>query len=82
MQPRKGPAWANDSQTATPANPEADQNRPAELSDLEWLKQRISKQFDEDEKAFEQSDDEHLDPPEHVEVYLCLYQCPEWLIMF
>lgn len=65
MQPKKGPAWANESLVNPPAIQEAvDQGEGAprgELSDLEWMRQRMTKQVDEDEKAFEQSDDD--EPP-------------------
>jgi multiple RNA-binding domain-containing protein 1 len=64
MQPRKGPTWANE----VPGNPPAVQessnqadgeDRPqGDLSDLEWMRQRISKQVDQDERVFEQSDDD------------------------
>ena len=61
MQPKKGPAWANEVLENPPAVPKSrslDEERPqGELSDLEWMRQRVSKQI-EDEKVFEQSDDE------------------------
>jgi len=61
MQPKKGPAWANEVLENPPAVPKSrstDEDRPqGELSDLEWMRQRVSKQI-EDEKVFEQSDDE------------------------
>ena len=62
MQPKKGPAWANEDLANPPAAPESltlDEDKPqGELSDLEWMRQRISKQVDQDDKVFEQSDDE------------------------
>ena len=61
MQPRKGPAWANEAIATPPVNESNSQpegNPQGELSDLEWMRQRISKQVDQDEKVFEQSDDD------------------------
>lgn len=74
MQPRttKGPAWANDAQSEQPAapvpEPEAVQDTamdtgedPAKeegISDLDWMKQRMTTNADVVEKVFEQSDDE------------------------
>lgn len=68
MKPRTGPAWANeataqptvsvpktDDTTMQDAEPEPRQD---DVSDLEWMKQRMSKNVDVVEKAFEQSDDE------------------------
>ena len=67
MKPRTGPAWANEatSQPAVSAPPKNDtatqdvqQPRQDDVSDLEWMKQRMSKNVDVVEKDFEQSDDE------------------------
>ena len=68
MKPRTGPAWANEA-TAQPtvSTPQTDDTtmqdaeqepRQDNVSDLEWMKQRMSKNVDVVEKAFEQSDDE------------------------
>jgi multiple RNA-binding domain-containing protein 1 len=79
MQPRKGPAWANDAaqvesslmgkakqQPKAPVDVDMDAgDNPVHeegLSDLDWMRQRMSKNVDTVEKAFEQSDDE--DTPE------------------
>ncbi|KAJ7094410.1 hypothetical protein C8R44DRAFT_814432 [Mycena epipterygia] len=75
MQPQgnKGRTWANE---ATPVSAEvptdpADADgmdedtepvREEGLSDLDWMKRRMSKNVDVVEKAFEQSDDEDADP--------------------
>ena len=68
MKPRTGPAWANEATvqptiSAPPRNDETMQDveqepRLDDVSDLEWMKQRMSKNVDVVEKAFEQSDDE------------------------
>ena len=55
MKPRTGPAWANEPTVFVPPTPTQDTNG---LSDLEWMKQRTSKNVDILEKAFQQSDDE------------------------
>ena len=68
MKPRRGPAWVNEA-TVQPTIPAAstddttmqdvEQALPQDdVSDLEWMKQRISKNVDVVEKAFEQSDEE------------------------
>ena len=67
MQPKKGPAWANEVLEDPPAAstsriPDED-GLQGEVTDLEWMRQRISKQIDQDEKVFEQSDDESPDMP-------------------
>ncbi|CAK5262937.1 unnamed protein product [Mycena citricolor] len=70
MQPRaKGRTWANDAAplasetTSGPKDTEKDvpmeDEQPQEgMSDMEWMRQRMSKNADVVEKAFEQSDDE------------------------
>ena len=68
MKPRTGPAWANEAtiqptvstpQTDDTTMQDAEQEpRQDNVSDLEWMKQRMSKNVDVVEKAFEQSDDE------------------------
>ncbi|KAJ7228150.1 hypothetical protein GGX14DRAFT_538560 [Mycena pura] len=73
MQPRgeQGRTWANETtptaQVEVPAEPLALEDKdedaePTGLSDLEWLKRRMSKNVDVVEKDFEQSDDEESDP--------------------
>ncbi|KAJ6560260.1 hypothetical protein B0H19DRAFT_945470 [Mycena capillaripes] len=76
MQPRgnKGRTWANEAATSVPVEvptdpPLADKMDedtepiPEEgLSDLDWMKRRMSTKVDIVEKAFEQSDDEDADP--------------------
>jgi len=74
---KKGPAWANDmkqeeviagksklKQEAALMDTEADGVDPAReagLSDLDWMRQRMSKNVDVVEKVFEQSDEEDED---------------------
>ena len=68
MKPRTGPAWANEAiahptVSVPPTDNSTVQNVEQEppqddISDLEWMKQRISKTINVVEKAFEQSDDE------------------------
>ncbi|KAG5652714.1 hypothetical protein H0H81_003965 [Sphagnurus paluster] len=74
MKPRnkKGPTWANEAQLEAPIVvpepepentedvPMADETvaRDETISDLDWMKQRMSKAVDVVEKVFEQSDDE------------------------
>ncbi|TFK67242.1 hypothetical protein BDN72DRAFT_771006 [Pluteus cervinus] len=71
MQPRNknGPSWANDANTVVkpavapaessetqPSNPE---DEPTDsISDLDWMRRHTKKGVEEEEKAFEQSDDE------------------------
>ncbi|KAJ7982776.1 hypothetical protein DFH06DRAFT_710389 [Mycena polygramma] len=72
MQPRgnKGRTWANEAAPAAPINPppaeamdeDTEPVREEGLSDLDWMKRRMSKNVDVVEKAFEQSDDEDGDP--------------------
>ncbi|KAJ7771764.1 hypothetical protein B0H16DRAFT_1451806 [Mycena metata] len=76
MQPRgnKGRTWANESAAVAPVEVAPDpvssndmdvDTEPAReegLSDLDWMKRRMSKNADVVEKAFEQSDDEDADP--------------------
>jgi multiple RNA-binding domain-containing protein 1 len=47
---------------AAPTNENAEPLREEGLSDLDWMKRRMSKNVDVVEKAFEQSDDEDADP--------------------
>lgn len=62
MQPKKRPTWANEAFTNPPPVNESSsqpESKPqGEPTDLEWMRQRISKQVDQDEKVFEQSDDD------------------------
>lgn len=73
MQPRtkKGPSWANEAtaeastaihQPAESQNVEmadvAETSKEEGMSDLDWMKRRMSEKVDNVEKAFEQSDDE------------------------
>ncbi|KAF7352281.1 Multiple RNA-binding domain-containing protein 1 [Mycena venus] len=70
MQPRgnKGRTWANEAAPEAPMDPamEVDEDtepvREEGLSDMDWMKRHMSKNADVVEKAFEQSDDEDLDP--------------------
>ncbi|KAF8907613.1 hypothetical protein CPB84DRAFT_1674795 [Gymnopilus junonius] len=78
MQPKKGPAWANEvvtqqsvAQQSTDETKEGaedmDIKTQGQLSDLEWMRQRMSKNIDSNERVFEQSDDEDQ-PQTQVEV--------------
>ena len=65
MKPRTGPAWANDrivqrtvSFPSTDHTIMQDAVRQNDLSDLEWMKECISKSVDILEKAFQQSERE------------------------
>ncbi|KAK7046017.1 Multiple RNA-binding domain-containing protein 1 [Paramarasmius palmivorus] len=67
MAPKKGPSWANEAQTQPEASTSAkkiddkdvDMVVPEEgLSDLDWMRRRMTSNVDEAEKAFEQSDEE------------------------
>ncbi|CAA7263983.1 unnamed protein product [Cyclocybe aegerita] len=66
MKPKKGPAWANEAASQPPVISSNDEAMPSpepeqpqgELSDLEWMRQRMSKAVDEKEQVFEQSDDD------------------------
>ncbi|KAJ6536704.1 hypothetical protein DFH09DRAFT_1178549 [Mycena vulgaris] len=71
MQPRgnKGRTWANEAApepTEPPVAEKMDEDtepvREEGLSDLDWMKRRMSKNADVVEKAFEQSDDEDAGP--------------------
>ena len=75
---KKGPSWANDfdigtGQSSTSAgkqtktdkteNANVNNEKNDNISDLDWMKQRMSKAVDDEtEKAYEQSDDEEKDP--------------------
>ncbi|ESK91484.1 pre-rrna processing protein [Moniliophthora roreri MCA 2997] len=69
MAPKKKPTWANEAQPQPEASTSAkkidddvkdiDMDIPEEgLSDLDWMRRRMTGNIDEVEKAFEQSDDE------------------------
>ncbi|KAJ7462021.1 hypothetical protein FB451DRAFT_1043900 [Mycena latifolia] len=72
MQPQgnKGRTWANEA-APVPTDPlvademkvDTEPVREEGLSDLDWMKRRMSKNADIVEKAFEQSDDEDTGPP-------------------
>jgi multiple RNA-binding domain-containing protein 1 len=66
MQPRTktGPSWANEVKPEQPVPPpeEPDDDPPAALSDLEWMKQRMSQNVEKVDKVFEQSDDDDETP--------------------
>ncbi|PBK60975.1 RNA-binding domain-containing protein [Armillaria solidipes] len=70
---KKGPSWANETQPEASTSSrtlDVDMQDPGVqaldvepvnqegLSDLDWMKRHLSKKVDEDERAFEQSDDE------------------------
>ena len=69
MQRKKGPVWANEPTVEPPA---PSQSQPSnvippeeaaaqrELSDMEWMKQRMSNAVDTEGPVFEQSDDDEL----------------------
>lgn len=64
MQPRskKGPSWANETQTVPVDEPLADvvvnDSESQGLSDLEWMKKHMSQAADTEEKVFEQDGEE------------------------
>jgi len=70
MQRKKGPVWANEPITEPPApsqphfsvNPPVEVLPQGELSDLEWMKQRMSNAVDAEDRVFEQSDDDEPKP--------------------
>ncbi|KAF4623126.1 hypothetical protein D9613_002318 [Agrocybe pediades] len=66
MKPKKGPAWANEEQVEpipVPQEPEVVKDvQPEGLSDLEWMRQRMSNAVDKEERVFEQDDDEPMAP--------------------
>ncbi|KAJ7771000.1 hypothetical protein DFH07DRAFT_804474 [Mycena maculata] len=77
MQPRgnKGRTWANEAAPTVAAeaappeatdadamDPDGEPQREEGLSDLDWMKRRMSKNVDVKEKVFEQSDDENTEP--------------------
>ncbi|KAF9484770.1 RNA-binding domain-containing protein [Pholiota conissans] len=67
MKPSKVPVWANEptaepqllASTEPAASNSADQGA---MSDLEWMRQRMSQNVDAEERVFEQSDDEDAHP--------------------
>ncbi|KAJ3567263.1 hypothetical protein NP233_g6476 [Leucocoprinus birnbaumii] len=74
MQPRtkKGPSWANEARVEQPIPPpeESKDDPPAHsaaMSDLEWMKQRMSQNVDTTDRVFEQSDDEDDSAPKKEE---------------
>ena len=71
MQHKKGPVWANELSVEPPApsqpqlpgvDPLVEAPAQGELSNLEWMKQRMSNTVDTEDRVFEQSDDEP-EPP-------------------
>ncbi|KAF9447641.1 RNA-binding domain-containing protein [Macrolepiota fuliginosa MF-IS2] len=65
MQPRtkKGPSWVNETRVEQPVPPSEEPKDESSaistaLSDMEWMKQRMSQHVDKEGKAFEQSDEE------------------------
>jgi len=64
MQPMKGPAWVNEAPAQPPLTQESGihEGKPQEpLSDLEWMRQRMSKHVDQEDRVFDQSDEELQD---------------------
>ena len=78
MKPRtkKGPSWANEEAQISKKAKETKEATPMEdtaqegVSDMDWLKKHMSKNVDNVEKAYEQSDDE-LD--ENVGAEVCCH---------
>jgi multiple RNA-binding domain-containing protein 1 len=72
MKPSKVPVWANEP-TAEPQLPEStepaatDSSAQGAMSDLEWMRQRMSQNVDVEERVFEQSDDEDTPKPKKIE---------------
>ncbi len=64
MQPTKGPAWVNEPPAQPPLTQESgsyEGELQGPLSDLEWMRQRMSKHVDQEDRVFEQSDEEEKD---------------------
>lgn len=84
MEPRtkKGPSWANEAQPDPPPvtseektaqdvdMEQASNDREEGLSDLDWMRRRMSKTVDVVDKAYEQSDDEGEEPSNLVRALL------------
>lgn len=74
MQPKKGPAWANEEVCTRPSLTQESgvhEEAPQEpLSDLEWMRKRMSNFVDQEDKVFEQSDEEVQD---NNHVCLCIF---------
>ncbi|KAF8200210.1 hypothetical protein BJ912DRAFT_948293 [Pholiota molesta] len=72
MKPSKVPVWANEP-TAEPKLPDstvpaaADSSAQGAMSDLEWMRQRMSQNVDVEERVFEQSDDDDTPKPKKIE---------------
>jgi len=65
MRRKKGPVWANEPTVepqSSALNPLAEALPQGELSDLEWMKQRMSNAVDAEDRVFEQSDDDEPKP--------------------
>lgn len=69
MQPKKVPVWANEATAEPQASVSTEQASATqgELSDAEWLKQRMSSAVDLEGRVFEQSDDEDAPKLKHAQ---------------
>ncbi|KAF8963296.1 hypothetical protein BDZ97DRAFT_1939578 [Flammula alnicola] len=82
MKPKKGPAWANEPVVESLVPVPTDAPIPGlyaqgELSDLEWMKQRTSRNVDSEERVFEQSDDEENPQPKKTSTEIVIMDSTE-----
>jgi len=74
---QKGPTWANEPRVeqSVPLSEYGDQPlmSSATLSDLEWMKQRMSQNIDKVDKIFEQSEEEDGSPGKKDDVKVCTH---------
>jgi multiple RNA-binding domain-containing protein 1 len=77
MQPMKGPAWVNEAPAQPPLTQESGsyEGEPqGPLSDLEWMRQRMSRHVDQEDRVFEQSDEEVQDDnPVCLRIFLYIF---------
>jgi len=75
---QKGPSWANEPRVEQPVPPTENGDQPlmnsTTLSDLEWMKQRMSQNIDRADKIFEQSDEEDESPKKKDDTEVCTYR--------
>jgi len=74
MKPKKGPVWANEERIEPAPVPQAaeraEEAQPEGLSDLEWMRQRMSKAVEVEERVFEQDDEQ---PKHSSSALVCNY---------
>jgi len=75
---KKGPSWANELREEQPIpSTEYGDQPPTDstaLSDLEWMKQRMSQNVDKADKVFEQSDEENESPKKKDDTTVCTFR--------